>query len=442
MLRTVLISIFLFLSAQNIHAQQLDTAKLDQYFDALDSANKFMGSVAISKNNSIIYQNTLGYSDTENSIKINSDTKFRIGSITKTFTATLIMKAIEEGKLTLDDTLDKYFVSIPNSEKITIHNLLQHRSGIYNFTSADDYLDWNTNFKTKEEVVSIIKKYDSVFEPGSKFEYSNSNYVLLTFILEDIYGDSYQNLLDKYIIAPLHLENTQYGDKIKATENEAYSYKWFDGNWEIESETDLSIPLGAGSIVSTPTDVLKFAHALFNHQILSETSLNQMKTTIDSFGLGLFQIPFYNKIGFGHTGGIDGFASVFSYFEEDNVAISWVSNAFNFDTNNISIALLSAVYGVDFDIPEFIDFEIDTETLDLYVGEYSSTQIPIKMTITRNGNSLIGQATGQPAFPLEAVNEYTFSYQAVDLILEFNADKKEMTLHQMGGEYLFSKNTP
>src|SRR5690606_17415340 len=164
-------------------AQTFDKEKLDSYFDALEANDKFMGSAAIAKNGEIIYTKAIGYSDVESKTKPDANTKYRIGSISKTFTAVLVLKAAEEKKLNLNHTIHKYFPNIANSKKITISNLLNHRSGIHNFTNDDIYLEYNTQPKTEAEMVAIIAEGGSDFEPGTKAEYSNSNYVLLSFIL-------------------------------------------------------------------------------------------------------------------------------------------------------------------------------------------------------------------------------------------------------------------
>ena len=177
------------------YAQKLDKEKLDLYFQNLENNNKFMGSVAISENGKIIYTNFVGYSDVETKTKPNENTKYRIGSISKSFTSVLIMKAIEENKISLTTKINHYFPEIKNAEKITISNLLNHRSGIHNFTDDESYLTWLTQKKSEKDLVTIIKNGGSDFEPDSKAEYSNSNYVLLSFILEKIYGKSYSDLL-------------------------------------------------------------------------------------------------------------------------------------------------------------------------------------------------------------------------------------------------------
>ena len=225
MKKNLLITLLL-LFMQTCFAQDFDTAKLNSYFKALADNNKFMGSVAVSKNGKIIYTRSIGFADVENNIKLNDSTKYRIGSITKTFTASLILKAVEENKLLLSQTLDNYFPSIKNAEKITISELLYHRSGVHNFTDNADYLTWNTQPKTEQQMVEIIAKGGSDFEPGSKLQYSNSNYILLTYILEKIYDKPYAELLNKKIIKPLHLKNTYYGGKINIHNNECYSYTY------------------------------------------------------------------------------------------------------------------------------------------------------------------------------------------------------------------------
>ena len=151
-------------------SQTLDKAKLDKFFDVLSEKNKAMGSLTISKNGNVLYSRAIGYSQISEKEKKSStvQTKYRIGSITKMFTATMIFQLVEEGKLKLTDTLDKFFPEIPNAKKITVGNLLNHRSGIHNFTDDVDYLTWETKPKTKDEMVALISKSKPDFEPNAK----------------------------------------------------------------------------------------------------------------------------------------------------------------------------------------------------------------------------------------------------------------------------------
>lgn len=426
----------LFFSLASV-AQSFDKAKLDNYFDALEAKDKFMGSVAVSQNGEIIYAKSVGYASVDDNLKANQDSKYRIGSITKTFTTVLALKAVEKGKLDLDQLIDHYFPSIPNADKITVKHLLTHRSGIHNFTDDEDYLTWNTQPKTKKELVSIIAKKGSDFEPGSKAQYSNSNFVLLTFILEKTYKTAYPKIVAKHITTPLGLNNTYVGGKINTSNNECQSYKIADGKWKTEIETDSSIPLGAGAIVSTPGDLVKFSDALFNGELLSKESLKLMKTIKDNFGMGLFQLPFYEKTGYGHTGGIDGFSSIFAHFDDGNFSYAMVSNGSNYNNNDISIVVLSAIYNKSYDIPEFTTYEVRQEELDSYTGLYSSEQLPLKITISKEGSTLKAQATGQSAFPLEAVDKNKFKFDPAGIKLEFNPEEKTMVLKQGGGVFTF-----
>ena len=438
MKKNIVIIFISIISIQVGLSQTIDTLKLNNYFKSLDSNNKFMGSVALMKNGKIIYKNQIGYSDIERQKKQNENTKYRIGSISKTFTSVLVFKAIEEGKLDLNKTINNYFPDIKNSNSITIRNLLNHRSGIHNFTDDKEYLEYNTKPKDEIEMLSIIAKFDSDFEPNSKSEYSNSNYVLLSYILEKTYNKTFSEILTDEIVNPIKLNNTIFGGKINLENNESHSYS-YNGKWEKQTETDMSIPLGAGGIISTPSDLLKFAEALFNYRIISKNSLSQMEKLKDNYGMGLFKMPFYDKYSFGHTGGIDGFSSVFGYFPEEKSAFALTSNGSNYDTNEISIALLNVLFNKPFKIPSFKVYELKSEDLDEYLGIYSSPSFPLKITITKSKNVLIAQATGQSSFHLDATEKDKFEFKQAGIVLEFDSNNKQMTLRQGGGIFKLTK---
>lgn len=437
MTKTILTAALLLILSQLGFAQTtFDKVKLDNYFSALEQNNKFMGSVAVSKKGEIIYTKAIGFADVENKAKANEDTKYRIGSISKSFTAVLVLKAVEEEELNLNQTIDKWFPTITNANKITVKQLLCHRSGIHNFTDDKDYLTWNTQPKTEKEMVEIIAKGGSDFTPDGKAEYSNSNFVLLTYILEKTYSKSYADLLHEYIVKPIGLTNTYVFGNINPNNNESKSYR-FNGSWEVEPETDFTIPLGAGAIISTPTDVTKFADNLFAGKLLKPESVEVMKTINDGYGVGLFQIPFYKSVGYGHTGGIDGFTSVYSHFADEGISYALTSNGTNFNNNDISIAVLSAVYDKPYEIPLFKTYDLNPQELDKYLGVYASKQIPLKITITKDGNTLIAQGTGQPAFPLDATEKDKFKFDQAGAKFEFNPTDKTMILYQGGGKIEF-----
>jgi CubicO group peptidase (beta-lactamase class C family) len=438
-MKKAILTTALFLTLGQIgFSQNLDKTKLDNYFNALEQNNKFMGSVAVSKNGEIIYIKSIGFADIENKVKATENSKYRIGSISKSFTTVLILKAVEQKKLNTNQTIDKWFPTIKNAKKITVNHLLSHRSGIHNFTDDKDYLTWNTQPKTEKEMIEIIAKGGSDFNPDSKAEYSNSNFVLLTYILEKTFTKSYSDLLQEFIVKPIGLKNTYVFGKINPSNNECKSYS-FSGSWKTETETDFTVPLGAGAITSTPSDLTKFADALFSGKLLTNESLEIMKTIKDGYGIGLFQIPFYKSVGYGHTGGIDGFSSIYSYFSDDKISYALISNGTNINNNDISIAVLSAIYDKPYEIPVFTTFTLTSEDLDKYLGVYASKQIPLKITISKDGNTLIAQGTGQPAFPIEATEKDKFKFDQAGAKFEFNLTAKTMILFQGGGQINFTK---
>ena len=438
-MKKLLLIFFITLCAATSFAQKFDKEKLDLYFQTLENNNKFMGSVALSENGKIIYTKSIGFSDVESKTKPNETTKYRIGSISKSFTSALVFKAVEENKLSLDTKISKYFPNIKNADKISISNLLNHRSGIHSFTDNENYLSWNTQKKSEEELLKIIEDGGSDFEPDTKADYSNSNYVLLSFILEEIYKKPYSEILQEKIIKPISLKNTYAGGKINLKNDEAHSYT-FENHWIKETETDLSIPLGAGAIVSTPSDLLQFTNALFNGKIISEKNLKLMETIKDDYGSGLFQMPFGTKKAFGHTGGIDGFSSNYGYFPEEKVAFALTSNGSNYTNNNIAIAVLNAVFNQPYEIPTFKTLDLSSADLDQYLGIYSSKDIPLKITVTKNDTTLMAQATGQSAFPLDASDKNIFKFDQAGIVLEFMPANKTMILKQGGKNYNFIKD--
>jgi len=410
--------------------------------DILAEKNKAMGSLTLSKNGTVIYSRAIGYSSISGDKKLpgTPQTKYRIGSITKMFTATMIFQLIEDGKLTLATTVDKYFPQLPNAEKITISNLLNHRSGLHNFTDDPEYLNWMTQPKTHDDMLAIISKSAVDFQPNEKFSYSNSNYVVLGYIIEKVSKQSYAKYLSNGITSKIGLSNTYMGTKTDTKKNEAFSYRFSNG-WEQAPETDMSIPAGAGGIVSTPADLTKFVESLFSLKLVSHSSLMQMKAMTDGYGLGMFQIPFHEKSAYGHNGGIDGFLSTLAYFPEDSLAVAYCTNGQVYPMNDILIGVLSIYFDKPYSIPTFAppSVSLRTEDLDKYLGVYSSTQIPLKITITKNNTTLISQATGQSSFPLEATEKDKFKFDPAGIKVEFNPEKNEMTLKQGGETVLFTK---
>ncbi len=412
-----------------------DKDKMDRLFSVIEENEKGMGSISIFTDGKAVYENAFGYANVAQEMSATLKTKYRIGSISKTFTASIIMQLVQEGDLQMDTKLSEFFPEVKNSDKITMEQLLRHRSGIFNFTNADDYQSYMEQPATREELLHKIVINGSVFEPGEKAEYSNSNYVLLSLIAEKIGGEDFGALVKQRICLPCELNDTYYGTEISEERNEAKSYSK-NRKWELATETDMSIPMGAGAIVSNPNDLNQFLNCLFTNKLVSEVTLDEMMHLEEGFGIGMFQVPFYDKRAYGHNGGIDGFQSNAYYFPEEKVSISYTANGVVMATNDIMIGALSIYFGKEYSLPEFTpSLELASADLDQYLGVYSSPTFPLKITITKNGNALIGQATGQPSFTLEAYELDKFRFEAAGLKLEFKPVDNKMILLQGGGKF-------
>lgn len=437
---------FLFISVLSVSAfsQDFDKAKLDQFFDALSANNKGMGSIAISKDGALLYNRAVGNSHIGEKGFVSSDakTKYRIGSITKIFTATLVFGLVEEGKLKLDDTLDKFFPEIPNAKKITIAQMLNHRSGIHNITDdKQHYTSYYRRPQTHEQILAIIAKTTPDFEPDAKAAYSNSNYILLGYIIEKVSKKSYKDVLNEKIVSKINLTDTSYGAATNGANNEASSFVWLNSKWKELPGTDMSIPGGAGAIVSTPTDLTKFITALFDGKIISQKSLDKMKTITDGYGSGIMQYPYNEKKLYGHNGGIDGFNSMLGYFPEEKLALAYISNGTVYPVNDIMLAALAVYHKKPFTIPTFKPLQLSAEELAKFTGVYSNPEFPLKISITAEGSTLFGQATGQGKFPFEATGKNKFKFDPAGIEIEFDAEKNQMKLLQGGRTIIFTKES-
>jgi CubicO group peptidase (beta-lactamase class C family) len=355
------------------------------------------------------------------------------------FTAAMIFQLVEKGKLKLTDTVDKFFPQIPNAGKITIAQMLAHRSGLYDFTDDRDFRSWKMNAKTEDEMLAIIAKGKPVFEPGEKTEYSNSGFVLLGYIIEKVGGKPYREALKERITAKIGLNDTYLGaGKTDVGKNESFSFNYIK-DWKQETETDLSIPGGAGAIVSTPSDLTKFIQALFDGKLVSPESLALMKPVKDKYGSGIILYPLEGKTFYGHGGGIDGFSSLLIYHPEEKLALAYSTNGKGYPVTKIVSGVLDIYQNKPFQIPTFETVAVSPEVLNKYVGVYSSPQAPVKFTITRDNATLLVHRTGQSTVPLEAAAQNKFIFEATGVVLEFDSEKNQMTFKQGAREIVFTK---
>ncbi len=433
-----------YVTDQNPEPAVFPASELDAFFDHLYHHNRFMGSVAVLSGGEIVYRRSVGLANVEQQIPNTDRTRYHIGSITKVFTAALVLQLAEEGKLRLNQPLSDFFNGFPAADQITLTRLLHHRSGLFSFTSDPEYTSWMTEPKPRNELLELMRSYDLHFEPGSRTEYSNSNYVLLGFIIEDVAGMSYQEALEARITGPLGLEDTYYGMQISADRNESYSYSYgYSDGWEKQPETDMSIPHGAGALMSTPTDVVRFAHALFNGKVLGPASLEKMTQLKDRYGMGLMHYVFHDKTGFGHSGGIDGFQSNLVAFPDEDLYIALTANAIAWSNNSLLVTLLDASQGKPVELSDLETVTLPEEHLRSLAGTYASGQIPLEIRIWEEEGNLMVEATGQGAITLDAASETRFRFDPAGLVMEFHADEageyRSFTLFQAGMEFLFER---
>jgi D-alanyl-D-alanine carboxypeptidase len=420
------------------YPQTLDKAKLDQLFDRLLEKNKGMGSLALARDGSILYTRSFGYSQINGTEKkpLTATTKYRIGSITKTFTAVMIFQLIEEGKLKLTDTLDRFFPQIPNAAGITIGQILAHRSGIHNLEPDGS---WGKQPRTKDEVVARIAQGQPDFEPDSRHLYSNAGYVLLGYIVEKVGGKPYPEALKERITSKIGLKDTYLGvGNTDPGKNEALSYRYI-GGWKEAVELDFSIPGGAGSILSTPADMTKFIQALFDRKLVSQNSLKQMTTIRDGEGMGMEPFTFAGKTLYGHTGGSASSGAWLAYFPEEKLALAYTTNAKIYEVRNIVSGVFDIYWNRPFQIPALDAVAVSPDVLDRYVGVYTIPGTPAKMTVTRNGATLYIQAGAEASgVPLEATAEDKFKIDP-GVVFEFDAANGQMTIKRANGERVFTK---
>ena len=404
--------------------------RVDNYF--AENPGKFSGAIEIQENGKTVYQKALGFADIENKIPATNKTKFRIGSISKTFTAVLTFKAVQEGKLSLTDPLSKFFpdAQIPNAEKITVDMLLYHRSGLLDVIN-DDYNTFVTYYskpQTRAQMMERIAKAGINFAPDSTFRYCNAGFILLSYILEDVTGKSFEQLLNEQIIKPLNLQNT--GISTSPIDPKKGFARSFSITGETLNEMDPSVALGAGAMYSTTSDMLKFFNALTSGYF-GNAIYEQMIVFKDNWGRGLYPMTFGDIQGFGHTGGIDGFGAVLFKFGDITMAIC-SNNAFTGMQD-----FIKTVLGIEVEKMQYIT--LPAEQLKKCEGKYTCEQLKMDVEITSTGTQLVAQATGQSAFPLDAISETEFEFKAAGVKMVFDLAKHTFTLHQHGGEFIFKK---
>lgn len=433
---------FLAIAIAGLHifsfGQTLNVSKLDSFLNSLASNKVAMGSLTISKYGVVKYQRAIGYSyiDADKKIPADVNTKYRIGSATKMFTAVMIFQLIEEGKLSLDKKLGAYFPDLPNADKITIGNMLYHRSGLHDYTNDTNFPEWMDKPTSHDQLLKIIKDKGADFEPGTQAAYSNSNYLLLGYIIEKISRLSYADALRKRITSKLNLKNTYYGGSIGIKINEATSYKYSENAWDKVKETNLSIHGGAGSVLSTPTDMVTFINGLFSNRLVSKSSLSKMETMVDDYGMGMFPNKYGSKKSFGHNGRIEEFYSALWYFPGEKLSFAYCTNGIDYPRTDILEGVLKICFNEPLTLPFSKGSSLQIEDLDKYPGKYSSDQIVVNCT--RDGTKLSLETKGK-VFEVERISDNYFMNAATGYFFEFYPEKGELQIKETDNIYYLKR---
>ena len=419
------------------YSQTLDKTKLDRFFDRLAEKNKAMGSLIIAKGDNAVYTRSIGFSHNDGTVKkpLSMSSKFRIGSVTKMYTAVMVFQLIEEEKLTLSDRLHKFMPQIPNADKITIEHILAHRSGIPGAQIEGKFRARRSTGITKDEMVAELVNGKPNFEPGEKYEYSNAGYFLLGIIVEKITGKPYAEALQERIVSRAGLTGTYAGSgNVDTNKNESFSYK-YNAAWQQAPDTHGSFTFGSGFLVSTAPDMAKFIKALFDGKLVSHKSLDLMMQN----KMGMVSFTYNGKTFYGHTGGIDGFGVWLVYQPEEKLALSYATNGKVYPVTKIVDNIFDIYYNKPFTVPAFESFAVSTEVLDKYVGVYSIPEAPVKFTVTREGETLFVQMTNQSSFAIEATAENKFRIESPPIEFLFDTSKKTMTIIRNGRQRVLTK---
>jgi CubicO group peptidase (beta-lactamase class C family) len=421
-----------------------DAPRMEQVVQSYVSADRFMGSVLVARGSEIILDKGYGYANLEWEVPNSPSTKFRLGSITKQFTAASILLLEERGKLSVGDPVKKYMPDAPAAwDKITIYNLLTHTSGIPSFTGFPDYASLEPFPTTPEQLVKRFRDKPLDFQPGEKWSYSNSGYVLLGYLIEKVSGESYERFVQDNIFVPLGMKDSGYDSNSAIIPHRAAGYSPGPNGPENAGYINMTVPLSAGGLYSTADDLLRWEQGLFGGKLLSSASFQKMTTPFkNDYACGLGVHTANGRKVIEHGGGIEGFNTMLAYYPEDKLGVVVLSNINGPSTGDIASKLAAVAHGEKVVLPsERKEVTVDPKVLDGYVGNYELAPKFI-LTVTREGARLVTQATGQPKVPIFAEGERDFFAKVVDAQITFVTDThgraSELILHQ-GGQDVHAK---
>jgi CubicO group peptidase (beta-lactamase class C family) len=421
---------------------------LDTYMQTQQEVNGVMGSVLVVKGEEVLLSKGYGKANLEHDIDNTPETKFRIGSISKQFTAAAILKLQEQGLLDVNATLSTYLPDYPRGKDITLHHVLTHSAGIPSFTGFEDYSVFKKQPTTPAETVNRFKELQLEFEPGTQYNYSNSGYVLLAHVIEQIAKKSYADFLKDEFFTPLGLANTSEDEAMVVISNRASGYSYDSDYWNADY-IDMSVPTGGGSLYSTTRDLYQWTRSLHQGRVLEPASFERMKSplilrsktsgdeTNTFYGYGLLMTEREGQQVIGHNGGIEGFSASAFYYPKPDLTIVILCNVENTCSASTMLSALSdVVFGKDVPLVEKrAAIDVDPAILTRYVGDYDLGSDLI-LSVHLTNNQLTGQFNGQREFELYALSEtdfFTVFFEGATFLVE--EGKVNGLVWHKGGEH-------
>ena len=410
-----------------------DVARMEQLIQSRVADRSFMGAVLVARGDQVILSKGFGSANLEWNVPNTPGTKFRLGSVTKQFTAAAILLLAERGKLALEDPVRKHWPDAPAAwDVITIYHLLTHTSGIPNFTNYPEYMQtWKFAPTTSEKAIGYFRDKPLDFAPGERMNYSNSGYVLLGYIVERVSGQSYPTFVRENIFKPLGMNDSGYDVNAAILPNRAAGYTSGPKGFANAPYVDMTIPGGAGALYSTVEDLLRWTQGLFGGKLLKPESLARMTTpNKNNYAFGLTVSTAGGRKTIQHNGAIEGFNSHLTYFPDSRVTVAVLANVNGNAPTQIAEQLGQLAHGATVRTnAERTQIELPRERLEPLVGSYEVLPTA-NMIISVEGNQLVSKLGAQSAVPLFAETATKFFPRVVDAEIEFElgADGKATAL--------------
>ena len=429
-LMTVILSVISFFIAVPLAAQPLNIKKLAVDYDKmlLDQFKPGETGCAalVAKDGQVIYNRAFGMANLELNVPMQTDMVFRIGSITKQFTAIAILQLMEQGKLSLEDDITKFIPDYPTQAyKITIEHLLTHTSGIKSYTNVPDYIKNVRTDMKPEELINNFKNLPMEFAPGTKWNYNNSGFFLLGYIIEKVTGKTYADYLQENIFTPAGMTSTCYGSDSKIIKNRAYGYQQ-GGEGVVNSDyCSMTQPYSAGSIMSTVGDLFKWHQALYAGKLVKKETLEKAVTEYrladgkgTNYGYGFFLSQLQGSPTVEHGGGIFGYLTSSVYLPEEDVFVALFSNSTAKAPEFTALKMAAMAIGKPLTTAVIT---VDETTLDQYAGIYVNDS-GREVTVKRDGTQLAATLAGAGTRMMSPVEKDKFLVEDAFMYATFNRD--------------------